>query len=430
MLKSFAFKLAILSLCKMSVGLSASASPCEESNFSNTHYRLYDRAYTALIEKQNPAAATKHLAKLTNKENLNCFEQGTALLLSSQIKRAQGDVVGSLEDLQTFIDKELGRKHLLLSARKSIYQIYLNEKDYDSGADHAEKWIEEGAVPLGDDALQLAVLFLETGRLDASVASANRKLNEAKTDKKSGYYGYLVRLHTVNSHHDKIIDTLNEFETFLNAEQMSDQDLSDGWGHLVSAYRFIKQDQVALDIMNMRVDRGDKLFSDSWNQLAHLNYSLGNFAEAVKWGEKLRVSDGQHTDVTLTALLHLAYDALGDTVKSKEYGSRLTTDRSAKDIITKVNWLPADAEVSPINPPVPSYPSNAALRGLEGDCKVFFDVDSTGVPFNIEAECSSDAFKLESERSVAEVRFNPFIDNGLPRNRRNVVYPLVYNLTD
>lgn len=82
-----------------------------------------------------------------------------------------------------------------------------------------------------------------------------------------------------------------------------------------------------------------------------------------------------------------------------------------------------------IRPPVPSYPSIAASRGLEGDCEVRFDVDSRGRPYNVNATCSDAIFKRSAERAVARAEFAPRIVDDQPVERRNVVYPLAFNLS-
>jgi len=83
-----------------------------------------------------------------------------------------------------------------------------------------------------------------------------------------------------------------------------------------------------------------------------------------------------------------------------------------------------------INPPVVTYPNRALERGTEGDCQVRFDVDVRGRPYNVQADCTNSVFKREAERAVSRVEFAPKIVSGEARERRNVVYPLVFNLDD
>lgn len=87
-------------------------------------------------------------------------------------------------------------------------------------------------------------------------------------------------------------------------------------------------------------------------------------------------------------------------------------------------------DVLPLRPPVPPYPSRAIARGLEGTCEVRLDVDQTGQPFNVTANCSDPVFERPSVRAVQRVSFAPKIVNGRPVVRKNVVYPLTYTLPE
>ncbi len=88
----------------------------------------------------------------------------------------------------------------------------------------------------------------------------------------------------------------------------------------------------------------------------------------------------------------------------------------------------SDRDAQPIRPPVPTYPSRAAERGIEGSCDVRFDVDTRGRPYNVQATCTDSVFKREAERAVNRVEFAPKIVRGQPAERRNVVYPLEFQL--
>lgn len=90
----------------------------------------------------------------------------------------------------------------------------------------------------------------------------------------------------------------------------------------------------------------------------------------------------------------------------------------------------SDRDAQPIRPPLPSYPSRAAERGLEGSCDVRFDVDTRGRPYNIEADCTDSIFKREAERAVQKVEFAPKIIRGKAVERRNVVYPLEFQMSE
>ncbi|KCZ50435.1 energy transducer TonB [Hyphomonas pacifica] len=90
----------------------------------------------------------------------------------------------------------------------------------------------------------------------------------------------------------------------------------------------------------------------------------------------------------------------------------------------------SDRDAQPIRPPMPSYPQRAAERGIEGTCEVRFDVDTRGKPYNIQATCSDSVFTREAERAVGRVEFAPKIIRGKAAERRNVVYPLEFKLSN
>lgn len=88
----------------------------------------------------------------------------------------------------------------------------------------------------------------------------------------------------------------------------------------------------------------------------------------------------------------------------------------------------SDRDAQPIRPPTPSYPQRAQERGLSGSCDVRFDVDTRGKPYNVQATCTDSVFKQEAERAVSRVEFAPKIVRGKAVERRNVVYPLEFNI--
>jgi protein TonB len=90
----------------------------------------------------------------------------------------------------------------------------------------------------------------------------------------------------------------------------------------------------------------------------------------------------------------------------------------------------SDRDAQPIRPPAPSYPQRAQERGLSGSCDVRFDVDTRGKPYNVAATCTDSVFKSEAERAVSKVEFAPKIVRGKAVERRNVVYPLEFNISD
>lgn len=91
------------------------------------------------------------------------------------------------------------------------------------------------------------------------------------------------------------------------------------------------------------------------------------------------------------------------------------------------NALP-DTDARPIRPPEVAYPSRAIAQGIEGECLVTFDVDIRGRPYNVVADCTDSVFERAAYEAVSRVQFAPKILGGQARERRNVVYPLVFTL--
>lgn len=90
----------------------------------------------------------------------------------------------------------------------------------------------------------------------------------------------------------------------------------------------------------------------------------------------------------------------------------------------------SDRDAQPIRPPVPTYPDRAAQRGTEGSCDVKFNVDTRGKPKDIVATCTDSVFKRAAERAVSKVEFAPKIIRGKAAERRNVVYPIEFKLSN
>ncbi len=87
-----------------------------------------------------------------------------------------------------------------------------------------------------------------------------------------------------------------------------------------------------------------------------------------------------------------------------------------------------DDDILPIRPPLVTYPPIALNRGLEGTCNVTMDVSAKGRPYNVVASCSDSVFEREAVRAVSRVEFRPRVVENVAVERRNVVYPLKFNL--
>ena len=90
----------------------------------------------------------------------------------------------------------------------------------------------------------------------------------------------------------------------------------------------------------------------------------------------------------------------------------------------------SDRDAQPIRPPIADYPDRALERGKEGSCDVKFNVDTRGKPKDIVATCTDSVFKRAAERAVSRVEFAPKIIRGKPAERRNVIYPLEFTISE
>lgn len=88
-----------------------------------------------------------------------------------------------------------------------------------------------------------------------------------------------------------------------------------------------------------------------------------------------------------------------------------------------------DTNAQPLSPPVPVYPTVAITQGIEGECSVRFDVNVKGQPYNIQADCTDRVFERAAKKAVSNVQFALKIVKGQAQERKNVIYPLVFQLT-
>ncbi len=97
-------------------------------------------------------------------------------------------------------------------------------------------------------------------------------------------------------------------------------------------------------------------------------------------------------------------------------------------VLTRAPVAIANGDAQPISPPLVTYPPTAANRGIEGECSVSMDVSAKGRPYNVVATCTDRVFEREAVRAISRVEFRPRIIDGVAVERRNVIYPLTFNL--
>ncbi|MEZ5955101.1 MAG: energy transducer TonB [Hyphomonas sp.] len=81
-----------------------------------------------------------------------------------------------------------------------------------------------------------------------------------------------------------------------------------------------------------------------------------------------------------------------------------------------------------VRPPLPTFPTVAAQKGISGSCEVRFSLTVQGLPYNVTSTCSDPAFEKEARRSVSKAEFLPRIEDGKPVESHNLMYPLEFRL--
>ena len=89
-----------------------------------------------------------------------------------------------------------------------------------------------------------------------------------------------------------------------------------------------------------------------------------------------------------------------------------------------------DRPTEAIRPPSATYPMAAITSETEGRCDVRFSVDPAGAPYNVSAACSDPVFVRAAEKAVRRAQFLPRVDGGRAVAQENVVYPIVFELSD
>lgn len=80
--------------------------------------------------------------------------------------------------------------------------------------------------------------------------------------------------------------------------------------------------------------------------------------------------------------------------------------------------------------PAPTYPDQAAARGLQGQCDVLMDIGANGKPKNVKAMCTDKLFVSNSEKAVQKMRFEPLVIDGTAYEMPDYIYPLEYSLSN
>lgn len=93
-----------------------------------------------------------------------------------------------------------------------------------------------------------------------------------------------------------------------------------------------------------------------------------------------------------------------------------------------MNFTVSDRDAQPLVRVAVTYPPRAAERGTEGSCRMTFDVNPQGAPYNIRANCTDSVFERTSIRTVEQWKYAPKVVDGQPVARSGVQTTLTYQL--
>lgn len=88
-----------------------------------------------------------------------------------------------------------------------------------------------------------------------------------------------------------------------------------------------------------------------------------------------------------------------------------------------------DGNPTPVVRINPVYPDNLAMRGVEGQCDMIFDILPNGTTSNVRVlSCSNRGFERASIRAIERWRYNPQVRNGAPTTYQGARTQLLYAL--
>ncbi|MDJ0920627.1 MAG: tetratricopeptide repeat protein [Henriciella sp.] len=170
------------------------AQECTETQFSSKNAEFYLKAETELLTNKNAQAALGFLNQLRNQE-MNCYEEGSALRLGAAIKIEAGDYAGAVRDLEA----ALNRGFIPQSEHKTTYynisQIYLNTENLPKAMEYFDKWLAAGGAPNRDTKWQLAVINQKLERPRESLRWAEEVFAADGPNADRQVYDFLIYLY-------------------------------------------------------------------------------------------------------------------------------------------------------------------------------------------------------------------------------------------
>ena len=112
-------------------------------------------------------------------------------------------------------------------------------------------------------------------------------------------------------------------------------------------------------------------------------------------------------------------------------GKEIIFKKADLDIDTKFDLQPIDKDPTPLVRIPPTFPSRFLQGDVSGYCRVRFDVNPKGQPFNVTATiCTSNQLKSPTVRSVQKWKYAPKIQNGRPVSRSGLETTIRFDLKD
>lgn len=88
-----------------------------------------------------------------------------------------------------------------------------------------------------------------------------------------------------------------------------------------------------------------------------------------------------------------------------------------------------DGNPTPVVRINPVYPDNLAMRGIDGQCDMIFDILPNGTTTNVRVlSCSNRGFERASIRAIERWRYNPQVRNGAPTTYQGARTQLLYSM--
>ncbi|WP_018996536.1 tetratricopeptide repeat protein [Hirschia maritima] len=159
----------------------AQAATCEEVQFTAKAGQTYLDAENAYLAEGQLEQARQLISKLKGME-LNCYERAAVIRLSAGINVKAGDYKAAIVDLEEALPTFAGKDRT--ETLYNIAQLYLQTDDNRNAAAKLEEWIASGAVPTGQQYMQMATLYQQLGDNNKAIKYLELMLQKDKNPSK------------------------------------------------------------------------------------------------------------------------------------------------------------------------------------------------------------------------------------------------------